>query len=179
MAESNEERHVAVSYGWQSEQWKKLVGLIEEDRLPHALLLAGVKGIGKFRFAEALAQLLLCDNPVNAVACGQCKACQLNLAGTHPDMKYLQPEEGAQMIKVDQVRAVVQFLDQTSQQGGYKVAILSPAEAMNINAANALLKNLEEPAGKTLLILVTDPVARKSVSRFLMKRVCRPGYRPG
>jgi DNA polymerase-3 subunit delta' len=155
MAET-ESRSLAVHYPWQQEAWQKLCGLQAQQRLPHALLLSGSRGIGKLRFAKALAQRLLCEQPQDDVACGQCRQCQLNLSGLHPDIKYLQPEEGKRQIRVDDVREVVGFLSKTAQQGGYKVAIIQPAEAMNSSAANALLKVLEEPAGQSLLILVTD-----------------------
>jgi DNA polymerase-3 subunit delta' len=155
MAEATE-KTLAVHYPWQANTWQHFAQLRQADRLPHALLLSGVPGIGKLRFAQALGQALLCEQTQSDVACGRCGQCQLNIAGTHPDLKLLQPEDGARQVKIDQVRSVVGFLSQTSQQGGYKIAIVAPAEAMNANAANALLKSLEEPAGKTLLILVTD-----------------------
>lgn len=76
--------------------------------------------------------------------------------GTHPDLMQVRPEEKSQFIKIDQIRGLAEFLaNKAHVDNGYKVVILKPAEGMNINAANALLKNLEEPAGKTLLILVS------------------------
>jgi DNA polymerase III subunit delta' len=74
---------------------------------------------------------------------------------THPDLLRILPDEPGKAIKVDQVRELTESLSKTAQQGGYKVVILEPAEAMNGNAANALLKSLEEPAANTLLILMT------------------------
>jgi DNA polymerase-3 subunit delta' len=79
----------------------------------------------------------------------------LNRANTHPDFMLLEPEETGKAIKIDQVRALSSFISKTSQQGGYKLAIIEPAEAMNGSAANALLKSLEEPAGNTLLLLIS------------------------
>lgn len=78
----------------------------------------------------------------------------LNKVQNHPDLLIISPEEGAKSIKVDQIRALIDDLGKTAQQGGYKVVVLEPAEAMNLNAANALLKSLEEPALNTLLVLV-------------------------
>jgi DNA polymerase-3 subunit delta' len=79
----------------------------------------------------------------------------LNKSQTHPDLVWLEPEEEGKAIKVDQVRELTESLSKTAQQGGYKVVIIEPAEAMNGNSANALLKSLEEPAANTLLVLVT------------------------
>jgi len=141
-------------YPWQLQEWQKLGQQITAQKLPHALLFAGARGIGKRHLAEALAQLLLCVSPIEGTPCGKCRGCLLNKVDNHPDFIVLEPEEGAKGIKVDQVRALIDDLGKTAQQGGYKVVVLEPIEAMNANAANALLKSLEEPAANTLLILV-------------------------
>lgn len=154
--ETEASRTLAVHYPWHASVWDHLAGLLQADRLPHAILLSGVGGIGKFRFGQALAQSILCESPRQTLACGQCRYCQLNAAGSHPDFKMLVPDEGAKQIKIDQVREAAHFLSQTSQQGGFKVALIAPAEAMNLNATNALLKTLEEPTDRTVLILVTE-----------------------
>ena len=140
---------------WQETLWDTLNTSIEQERLPHAILINGPSGIGKVRLAKALAQHLLCSAEMTKYACGSCKGCQLLAAGSHADITYLEPEEPGKPIKIDPVRALCESLSKTAQQGGWKVAIIAPAEAMNINAANALLKNLEEPQPKTLLILVS------------------------
>ena len=142
-------------YPWQQAEWQQFVQQSSAGKLPHAILLAGPKGIGKRDLAEALAQRLLCESPREGGACGQCRGCQLNQAKTHPDFIWVTPEEGSKAIKVDQVRELTEALAKTAQQGGYKVVILEPAEAMNANAANALLKSLEEPAAHTLLLLIS------------------------
>jgi DNA polymerase-3 subunit delta' len=131
-----------------------------QGRLPHALLLAGPAGVGKRRFANALANYLLCLEPTAAGACGACRACKLVAAETHPDMVWIAPEETSRAVKIDQIRALTDFVGKTAQMGGKKIAVIEPAEAMNTNAANALLKNLEEPAGDTHLILVSDAPGR-------------------
>jgi DNA polymerase III subunit delta' len=147
---------------WQAAPWQRLSQQIEARQLPHALLLAGPPAVGKRRFASALAATLLCLEPASAsgVACGQCRSCLLRVAGTHPDAHWIAPEESGKMIKIDQVRAVVEFVAQTAQQGGRKVVVLEPAEAMNRSSANALLKTLEEPAGAATLILLSDAPGR-------------------
>lgn len=153
---TNSEGNVAVRMPWQKDQWRHLEAQIENDKLPHAILLAGPEGTGKTRFAAAFCQFLLCESPVSGLACGQCRQCHFNIAGSHADLQWLQPEEKGKQLKIDQVRNLVDFFGHTAQQGGYKIAVISPAEAMNINAANALLKNLEEPGAKTLLLLIAN-----------------------
>lgn len=145
---------------WQQAQWQRLQLQIEGERLPHALLLAGPQAVGKRTFARALTALLLCRSPQYGVACGNCKSCQLLTAQAHPDSYWLAPEEAGKAVKIDQVRDLVERMVQTAQQGGRKVAVVAPAEAMNRNAANALLKTLEEPAGSALLILISDAPGR-------------------
>lgn len=142
-------------YEWQEPQWQRLVEQRENGKLPHALMLTGPAGIGKLRFAQAQARLLLCLSPRNGKACESCKSCELNKAGTHPDLYQLQPEGTSKVIKIDQVRQLTEFIAKTSQQGGMKLAIIEPVEQLNTNAANALLKSLEEPTGETLLLLVS------------------------
>ena len=141
-------------YPWQLQEWQLLSQQIAAKKLPHALMFAGTKGIGKRHLAMSLAQLLLCLSPIEGTPCGKCRGCMLNKVQNHPDLIVISPEEGAKGIKVDQVRALIDDLGKTAQQGGYKVVVLEPAEAMNANAANALLKSLEEPAANTLLVLV-------------------------
>lgn len=145
---------------WHQAVASDLSSRIDQGRLPHALLLAGPAGIGKTQLAVFIAQRLLCSTAAGKSACGHCKSCELLSVGNHPDLQMLEPAEGKAVIAIDQVRALAEFLAKTAQQGGWKVAVLRPADAMNINSANALLKNLEEPAGNSLLILVSDRPAR-------------------
>lgn len=164
-------------YPWQLAEWQQLVQLIAGKKLPHAMMFAGPRGIGKRHLADALAQLLLCDAPVEGTACGRCRGCELNKAQTHPDLLWLEPEEVGKAIKVDQVRELTESLGKTAQQGGYKVVIIEPAEAMNGNAANALLKSLEEPAANTLLVLVAhspSSVLPTIRSRCQMRKLAMP-----
>lgn len=145
-----------VALPWQHQQWARLIGMHGANRLPHALLLSGESGVGKRRFAQAWSTYLMCESVVERAACGHCRQCRLIQAQTHPDLRWIEPEDNAKQIKVDQIRELLDFVNQTSQLGAYKIAIVSPAESMNINASNALLKCLEEPTGNTLLVLLTD-----------------------
>ena len=144
-------------FPWQNAVWQSLMARIHDARMPHALLLSGQKGLGKNQLAELFAKALLCYEPQpDHTACGKCSACLLYQAGTHPDFSYVTPLEDSKNIAVDQVREICRYFTLKSQYGGYKIVIISPADQMNNAAANSLLKTLEEPAGQTLLILVTD-----------------------
>ena len=147
----------AIPYPWQQSEWQRLMDQMAAQKLPHALMFSGQKGIGKRQLAQALAQYVLCLSPSlqSQLPCGRCKSCELNRVNGHPDFIQIEPEEAGKAIKIDQIRALSDYLSKTSQQGGYKVVIIEPAEAMNSNAANALLKSLEEPSGDTLLILIS------------------------
>lgn len=139
-------------YPWQTSLWQSLAGRSQQA---HAYLLHGPAGSGKRALAECFAAFLLCKAPVQQRACGQCSACKLYAADTHPDLVRLEPEEEGKGILIASVRELVSKILQTSQQGGRKVVIVEPAEAMTIGSANALLKSLEEPAGSTVFLLIS------------------------
>lgn len=148
-------------YPWQIENWSLLQTQKASGRLAHGLLLTGVEGTGKRLFVEQFAQALLCKSPdMEGMACGQCASCHLFNAGTHPDIIRVSPEEDSKVIKIDQVRELATGLTMTSQYGGYRVAIIFPADVMNTAAANSLLKTLEEPPPNTILMLVTSQPMR-------------------
>jgi DNA polymerase-3 subunit delta' len=154
-------------YPWQIDDWSRLKEL--RKRSAHALLFRGAKGIGKLDLAICFAQSLLCQQPGESdFPCGHCPSCHWFEQGSHPDYRLLQPEvlnlEGEEtesgkrpgkMISVDQIRGLSDFFGMTSHQGGKRVVIIHPAETMNANAANALLKSLEEPSPGLLFILVS------------------------
>ncbi len=146
---------------WLEAPWQQIVRTYQGGRLPHALLITGQDGVGKHLLVDRLAALLLCERPDDqGNACGQCAACVWLRAGTHPDVTVLNPDEPGKAIKIDQVRALSVELGMTSHAGRYKVAVVAPADALNVNAANSLLKTLEEPTRNTLLILLTASPGR-------------------
>jgi DNA polymerase-3 subunit delta' len=147
-----------MAFEWHKEILTRLLN--KRDSLPHALLLKGPEGIGKAEFALSLAAGLLCQKAGESRwACGDCHACHLIAAGTHPDLMpvglEIVDDKQAKEIKVDQIRELNARLSQTSQFGGFKVAIIDPADRMNRNAANSLLKTLEEPPAGTLILLIS------------------------
>ncbi|HUX25456.1 MAG TPA: DNA polymerase III subunit delta', partial [Burkholderiales bacterium] len=146
------------------------------DKLPHALLFHGRAGIGKLHLAQVLAQSLLCENRSDiGLACGTCPACAWFTSGNHPDFRLVQPEvlapaqedgeagEGGEegkkkpskQIKIEQIRALSDFLNVGSHRNGYRVVLIYPAESMNPGSANALLKSLEEPSSGVVFLLIS------------------------
>ncbi|HXZ09788.1 MAG TPA: DNA polymerase III subunit delta' [Paraburkholderia sp.] len=174
-------------YPWQTDDWDRLQQL--RAHWPHALLLHGQAGIGKLRFAQHLAQGLLCEAPLaNGEPCGTCVACNWFTQGNHPDYRIVLPEalaaesgfavaedakpekadgdEGkktrapSKEIKVEQVRGLLDFVGVGSHRGGARVVVLYPAEALNVVAANALLKTLEEPSAGVVFLMVSARIDR-------------------
>lgn len=144
-------------YPWLNKHWQQLQSLKQQDRLPHALMLRGISGLGIRKLAQQLAHALLCQSPTESgYACGQCSDCQLIKAKTHPDLHYITVAEDKKQISVDQIRSLVNVCIERPHQGGYRLVVIDPSEAMNLAAANALLKTLEEPGDDTLLILVAN-----------------------
>lgn len=144
---------------WLKPVWQSLVKRQQSGGLPHAIMLAGVRGVGKHSLALKLAQWLLCDTAQTSKleqACGKCHSCNLWNAGSHPDTLLCEPEDTSKQIRVESIRRVNDFLAQTSQISKSQVVIIRPIEVMNLNAANALLKTLEEPSGSSYLILEAE-----------------------
>ena len=147
----------SVLLPWQQQQWHYVNQRIAQKHLAHAMLLTGKTGLGKRLFARYLAQALLCSNTgTDHMPCGNCRNCQLYEVGNHPDYLFIEPEDHKKPIRIDQIRTVVEFLEHTSQSRRYKIVLIDPAERMNLNAANSLLKTLEEPPGASMLLLLTS-----------------------
>lgn len=169
---------------WQRQIAQQWLG--QRERFAHAWLLHGMAGIGKVDFANAAAASLLCEQPAHGLACGACPACLWFARGNHPDLRRIRPEtvaleEGAEAaadgdeapaadsasastakrapskeIRIDQVRALESWFNTGTHRGGWRVALVYPAHALNVVSANALLKVLEEPPAHTVFLLVTD-----------------------
>ncbi len=147
----------AIHYPWHDGQWRQIATARASARLPHAILLAGPAGLGKAAFARRLSNSLVCpETDQNGDACGTCASCRAAAAGTHPDQRFVIPEGPGKAVKIDAIRAVSAASVLSGQQGGHRVFVIDPADAMNNAAANALLKTLEEPASKTVLVLVSS-----------------------
>ena len=138
-------------------------------RWPHALLITGRRGIGKRILALHFAQALLCETPnADGSACGRCPSCGYVKAGVHPDLRTIEPIEydadgnavPVNEIVVGRIRELIEFTQLSTHRQRAKVALITPAERMNPEAANALLKTLEEPPPATYLMLATDQPAR-------------------
>ncbi|WP_437881142.1 DNA polymerase III subunit delta' [Pseudomonas sp. LRF_L74] len=149
---------MAEAYPWQENLWQQLAS---RQQYAHAYLLHGPAGIGKRDLAERLMARLLCHKP-GLDACGDCKGCHLLAAGTHPDRYELKPAEDKKTVGVDDIRELISFVSKTAQLGGRKVVLVAepPAEDMTLAASNALLKSLEEPAGETILLLLSHQPSR-------------------
>lgn len=173
---------------WNLEVWQRLTR--ERDRLPHALLLHGMQGVGKYALARALAQWLLCLTPTPQGSCGRCQSCAWIAQDAHPDLHLIEPQADGEepekgrrpgaAIRIGQLREAIAALSLSAHQGGWRVAIIHPAEAMNAAAANALLKTLEEPPPGVLLILVSHHPRRLLAtvrSRCRAVAVSRPSPR--
>ncbi|HZW14390.1 MAG TPA: DNA polymerase III subunit delta' [Noviherbaspirillum sp.] len=177
---------IATLYPWQTHAWQQLQQL--RERLPHAILFHGPQGIGKTEFAERFAQGLLCESPgADGHSCGQCASCGWFAQYNHPDYRRVRPEaledgdvaEGEEAgeaadgkksakatktpskeIKIDQIRALADFMNVSTHRQGMRVILMYPAEALNTAAANALLKTLEEPPPNTMFLLVSNSLER-------------------
>lgn len=150
---------MAEAYPWQDALWQQFAS---RPTHAHAYLLHGPVGVGKRAFLERLAALLLCQQAGAREACGQCKSCLLRIAGSHPDLFNLCPADDKKTVGVDDVRALIGFVNKTPQLGGRKVITVlePPVEDMTLAASNALLKSLEEPAGNTVLLLLSHQPGR-------------------
>jgi DNA polymerase-3 subunit delta' len=159
---------------WNASLFRQLTA--DPALLPHALLLHGPAGVGKLDLAIELARWALCEKPGREGACGVCDACNWFDQGNHPDFRRVEPVEpdtaedtdtakkapkkGGRLINVEAIREITDFLSLTAHRGGWRVALIQPAELMNTAAANALLKTLEEPPARVLLLLVSHQPGR-------------------
>ncbi|MDD5639628.1 MAG: hypothetical protein PHR47_02380 [Candidatus Pacebacteria bacterium] len=131
--------------------------LIENNNIPHAILFSGPKKIGKKKIAVEFIKSIFCSNKPNGWGfCSECYSCRNIDSNTIPDFSLIEPREDSKEIKIEQIRELQEKFCLTSFSGGYKAGIIDDAHLMNHHAQNSFLKTLEEPKGKTILILITD-----------------------
>ncbi|MCB8767550.1 DNA polymerase III subunit delta' [Acinetobacter soli] len=149
-------QHQAKVYPWQATVWKSLTGRFPQ--LGHGLLFYGKSGSGKHAFALHFLSWVLCTQKKPEGACGECISCQWLKSDTHPNYVYITTDDDNKKqnakIKIEKIRDLLPFVQQTVD--GWRVIVIKPAEALNIASANALLKTLEEPGEKVLIILIAD-----------------------
>nr|VFK31135.1 MAG: DNA polymerase-3 subunit delta' [Candidatus Kentron sp. MB]VFK34629.1 MAG: DNA polymerase-3 subunit delta' [Candidatus Kentron sp. MB]VFK76833.1 MAG: DNA polymerase-3 subunit delta' [Candidatus Kentron sp. MB] len=160
-------------FPWQAERWRECLTMQRSGRVHHAFLLRGAAGNGKYAFASQWANALVCEEGRwERRPCGVCRGCVCFQAGTHPDVRVLEPPPEKKSIGIDGVRELIEYVWLARQYADQKPVIIPGAERMTIPAANTLLKTLEEPPGNVVFILVSDrsdrlPVTVRSRCRFL------------
>ena len=139
---------------------------LERGRLAHAYLFTGHDLSELEALAQTLAKTLICQQPVrgaNAIAidsCDQCVNCRKIQNGNHADVHWIRSESKSRIISVDQMRELMQDINLKPTEAEYKVAVIVAADRLNVQAANAFLKTLEEPPPKSILILLTTEPQR-------------------
>ncbi len=147
-----------------------LTSMFEKGRFPHAMLFTGPPGVGKATMALAVAQHLLCDKQM---ACGSCRSCQHVIRNTHPDLRIITSEDS---IGIDELRSIRKEVYESPYEGALRIILIDGAEQMTREAANALLKTLEEPPPLNLFILITS--SEKDVPLTIRSRCVRIGFGP-
>ncbi|PWI34994.1 DNA polymerase III subunit delta' [Vibrio albus] len=146
-------------YPWLQPLWLKWQDLSENDRVPGAMLCCASQGMGVNQLVERFSSTLVCTHS-DAEPCGFCHSCSLVASGNHPDIHWIKPEKEGKAITVEQIRACNRKAVESSQLGGKRIIIITPAEAMNESASNALLKTLETPGRDCIFILLTHKKSR-------------------
>lgn len=184
-------------FPWDDQAWRQVLERCRQG--PAAVLLRGPRGVGKRALALAAARALLCTEASGvAPACGHCAACRMSAADSHPDLRRVRPEaeaeaedkdgeeaaEGAARqrapspwIRIEQIRALGEFMHLHAHRGGLRVALVEPAERLYPNAADSLLKTLEEPPAEARFLLVSDQPGRLKptiLSRCVQVRMALP-----
>ena len=178
-SESNGTAAPTVAPGWMGAEMAALAAAYKTNHLSHGLLIHEAPGAGGNWLAKWIASLVLCQNVAQA-PCGHCPGCHRVATAQHPDLLVLQPEEESTQIRIEQIRNLSEELSLTAHQGSYKVAVITPADSLNRFAANALLKTLEEPSARTLLMLVVTQPSRLPatiLSRCQRVRIRAPARR--
>jgi DNA polymerase III subunit delta' len=163
---------------WFEAPLARVIEAKTRGNLGQSLLIHSHPGAGGTAFTRRIAQALLCERDGER-ACGECRGCTRVAAGQHPDLVEVRPLEESKQIRIDQVREVIEGLSMTSYEGRGTVVTFDPADSLNEHAANALLKNLEEPRRDAWLLLVaTQPSLLPATirSRCLHLRLDAPAF---
>ncbi len=137
-----------------AEAWNGIRNGFESGRLAHAYVIVGSPRGNALQFSESFLKLLFCRNAEKP--CNECTACRQVETHRHVDTLWIEPQSKSRQILADDVRGLIHRMTQTSFEGGWKAGVILCAECMNVSSENALLKTLEEPPPKTILLLVTD-----------------------
>lgn len=143
-------------YPWQQPVWQHLLDYLRQQRIPQALLISGSAGWGLHELIDRYAASLLCHQPNDGLACGQCRSCKLLLADNHPDYLRVQPLEAGKAILIDQIRDLIGNLALKPQFDSQRLVVIEAADNMNAASANAFLKCLEEPSERTSIVLISE-----------------------
>lgn len=164
-------------YPWQAQLWNTLTGRFPQ--LGHGLLFYGKKGCGKYAFAQHFLSWVLCLNKQSQGACGECSSCLWLKSDTHPNYVHITTDADNKKqnakIKIEKIRELLPFVQQTVD--GWRVIVIEPAEALNIASANALLKTLEEPGERVVIILLAEhylklpATIRSRLQHFALDRI--------
>ncbi|MEA2064991.1 MAG: hypothetical protein U9O66_01685 [Patescibacteria group bacterium] len=151
-----------LNFLWQS---------IAADRIAHCYVFAGLKSVGKKTVAKYFIQSVICEKG-DQTPCNVCANCRNFIKNIYPDFYQIDLLEGKKNISIEQIRNVISEFEQSSLAGGYKIMLINNAHSLSLSAANSLLKILEEPSGKPLIILTTEylsklPVTIKSRSQII------------
>lgn len=164
-------------YPWQQTTWDTLTTRF--PNIGHGLLFYGKQGCGKHAFAKHFLAWVLCLNKQPKGACGECSSCQWLKSDTHPNYVHITTDEENKKqnakIKIEKIRDLLPFVQQTGE--GWRVIVIEPAEALNLASSNALLKTLEEPGERVVLILLADhylklpATIRSRLQHFALDRI--------
>lgn len=142
-----------MNYYWLDKHLNQWNAAISHDHKPQAVIVSGTDGTGKSELLQQITADLVCRQ-VSSGHCGECQNCTLQKQGYHPDVHCVEPEKN--VVKVKMIRKLTEFFTSTPHCSDYKIAVINQAECMNVAAANALLKVLEEPPSRGILFLLTD-----------------------
>lgn len=160
---SDSEKDIIIDFQqipWLQTGYAELIARFNGKMPPHALMIYGDEGVGKSLLVDALVAGILCSSALSDQPCGKCQSCRWLATAFHPDFYEI---KGDSEIKVDEIRKIHQFA-QLTPETGRKVVVIKRADRMNLNAANSLLKVLEEPPSDLFFILESSKVEKLPIT---------------